>query len=54
MMLIPGELGKDTHRKQSFANFAAEEKVYFTQVVAFVFEYSLGREDFKGSHSWVS
>lgn len=48
VVLIPWELGKDTHRKQCIADFVAQETC-FMQVVAFIFESSLRREDFKSS-----
>lgn len=48
VVLVPRELGKDTHRKQCIADFVAQE-TYFMLVAAFIFESFLRREDFKSS-----
>lgn len=45
-VLIPRELGNDTHRKQCIAHFVAQE-TYFMLGVAFIFESSLRRENLK-------
>lgn len=47
-VLIPRKLGKKTHGKQCIADFVGQE-TYFMLVVAFTFESSLKREDFKSS-----
>lgn len=48
LVLIPRKLGKKTHGKQCIADFVGQE-TYFMLVVAFTFESSLKREDFKSS-----